>query len=1028
MDHGERARKIISAADIAAVDVRNGKKASIDHTTQPPEETTGNWGIYAKPDDSTVLIDIDDYPDNKEDLTTEQERGLTAIRGLPDTYTQESPHGGTHRVYKIDTGDGRAVAEHLEDVIGVQNPKPSWGEVRVANQYIVGAGSELSDCGKSWHDCSDPETDSSYRIASDHAVATISIGDLVGALARDAEILSGEQTDSNDIRSYDDDGTDVDVRVSRVVTGYTLGKRDEHPVHGSGTGTNFKIDEDDDTWRCWRHDCTGNAMHMVGMQAGIVDCGDWKQGGLSSEIWADIFEEARNRGIIDDDRRAATAEELAGSGEHEKGDLDDDEDSSKSTKSLAEALTDDEWTDYLERADITDAVVKVPNPDYDENEDDVDDKYTEEYRSARQIVRNGGVGDDEEIVAVYTNDDLRLGRTQVKVEIREDPESMVRRRLNARDVRYVADYEAAQKLITRIQSAYRTDGPEHEARHLTADYVDRVMDIVTIPEEDDRIWLYNAETGAWDPQGETVIASICEEAMGPQWRTVVRREVLGKLRDRHRETAETAWNPRATVPDDVVPVKNGLIKLPTKKTGRAGQGPELIDHTPDARSKHSLPVNFDADQSSQAWREFALEITGDRDPYADLLEEIIGQILLSDNRNPCLPILHGPGSNGKGVLERVLNEFAGGSASSVSLDKLEENRFAAATLVGNMVNIVPDLDATRLSSINVTKSITGNDPIEIEPKGGNSYHVRPRTTLIYGANRPPILPENNNAIKRRLLPIPLPIEFVPDPDPDNPTEQPRVRNREQELLTEEALSGLLNAALAGLERYEETGAWSHPLNREERVAQYTKKSDAIVAACDDLIVECAGERVPKAAIYDAYTTYAREKGRSPVQPSTFWKRYGKTSLPSRTGRPTAPGGDGRERVVHGVALTADAYKRLSEEWRSHEWVVDGCQAAGEFDSQESSNSSVDDKKEAAADGGGQTDETDIKTEDIETGSIKGQVLEHLRVSTESGDHVTAPAVAGEIGESPDDVADALQKLAQNLNILQKDGGGTYKLL
>ena len=86
------------------------------------------------------------------------------------------------------------------------------------------------------------------------------------------------------------------------------------------------------------------------------------------------------------------------------------------------------------------------------------------------------------------------------------------------------------------------------------------------------------------------------------------------------------------------------------------------------------------------------------------------------------------------------------------------------------------------------------------------------------------------------------------------------------------------------------------------------------------------------------------------------------------------------------------------------------------------------KKEAAADGGGQTDETDIKTEDIETGSIKGQVLEHLRVSTESGDHVTTPSVAGEIGESPDDVADALQKLAQNLNILQKDGGGTYKLL
>jgi len=41
MDHGERNRKIISAADIAAVDVQTGKKASIDHTTQPPRGN--NW-------------------------------------------------------------------------------------------------------------------------------------------------------------------------------------------------------------------------------------------------------------------------------------------------------------------------------------------------------------------------------------------------------------------------------------------------------------------------------------------------------------------------------------------------------------------------------------------------------------------------------------------------------------------------------------------------------------------------------------------------------------------------------------------------------------------------------------------------------------------------------------------------------------------------------------------------------------------------------------------------------------------------
>lgn len=70
--------------------------------------------------------------------------------------------------------------------------------------------------------------------------------------------------EGNEGVSRRDRETPVDVSDVLLATSNDEGERVEHPFHGSSTGSNFTVDEGGETWRCWRHDCTGNALHLVG--------------------------------------------------------------------------------------------------------------------------------------------------------------------------------------------------------------------------------------------------------------------------------------------------------------------------------------------------------------------------------------------------------------------------------------------------------------------------------------------------------------------------------------------------------------------------------------------------------------------------------------------------------------------------------------------------------------------------------------------------------------------------------------------
>ncbi len=187
------------------VDVVDGKKKCLDHDRVDPHAVSGNYGVYATDADGLVLIDVDDYKG------LDDKSGLSALRKLQPTLEEQTPHGGTHRYYVVETtDDGRLPAAVFKDKFGKSNLKASWGEVRVSNQYVVAAGSQLNDCDKDGCDECATESGGTYEISADQPIATVTAEKMVEVLSKDPKISpedveTGDSEKESSQMDYDDD-------------------------------------------------------------------------------------------------------------------------------------------------------------------------------------------------------------------------------------------------------------------------------------------------------------------------------------------------------------------------------------------------------------------------------------------------------------------------------------------------------------------------------------------------------------------------------------------------------------------------------------------------------------------------------------------------------------------------------------------------------------------------------------------------------------------------------------------------------
>ena len=403
---------------------------------------------------------------------------------------------------------------------------------------------------------------------------------------------------------------------------------------------------------------------------------------------------------------------------------------------------------------------------------------------------------------------------------------------------------------------YIYEDSKEEGRKAARELLSSRYDLMTV-EETEELKLYDPETGVYT--GETgALRGEIYDGLKSSWSTHELNEIEAGLRQQDIVPQRDLNGYGLDGPH--ICVENGVLDILNR---------ELKDHSPEHYFVERVPVAYDPEADTEPYEEFVGDLVG-READAKALFEMVGHAITPDanERWKKFLILTGDADNGKSAFYGRVKSLLDGpkseerNTSAVKLAKMAQNRFSIHSMYGSMANIAGEIDGKKIRNTAAIKDIPGGDVVELEPKGGESFFDTVNTTLMFAANDPPIIGERDKeAIATRIVPVELPYTFVDEPDGPDQKKAMDESALEEWLDAPEALSGLLNLALDGIERFEENGGdVSLPEPPEERLRMYERTADPMREFGERCLKNQAGDYLVKADATTVYKEFATSEG------------------------------------------------------------------------------------------------------------------------------------------------------------------------
>ena len=344
------------------------------------------------------------------------------------------------------------------------------------------------------------------------------------------------------------------------------------------------------------------------------------------------------------------------------------------------------------------------------------------------------------------------------------------------------------------------------------------------------------EEGMYAPLGEATIKEECEKRVPIEFISQhAKNEIIAHIKHqtyvKRTEFNREKW---------VLNLRNGLYDIRTGK---------LSPHTPEFLSTIRIPVNYDPSADCPRIKLFFREVLRDEDVL--VIEELFGYGLVPDYSIQRAFLFIGDGSNGKSTTLELLKHFLGkDNCANVSLQAIENQRFAVADLFGKLVNIHADIPSTKMPHVGQFKMLTGGDTIGAEKKFKDPFSFVNYARLIFSTNKPPKVDEDTLAFWRRWIMIDFPNKF------EGIQADKQIL---QKLATESELSGLFNVALQGLKRLLSQQGYSYRPSPDEIATRYLKAADPIYAFVEDKCEASSLAWISKDQLYDAFLSYCDEQ-------------------------------------------------------------------------------------------------------------------------------------------------------------------------
>lgn len=234
-------------------------------------------------------------------------------------------------------------------------------------------------------------------------------------------------------------------------------------------------------------------------------------------------------------------------------------------------------------------------------------------------------------------------------------------------------------------------------------------------------------------------------------------------------------------------------------------------------------------------------------------------------------ILKGSRGTGKSVVIHMFESVIGtGNYSNVPLQKLEE-KFYSIQLLGKLLNLCADINASPLKTVNTIKLITGGDTLSDSFKGKDIITFAPYARLFFSCNAVPLsLDEKSNALFERIILIEM------DNRPNKPDRQLIDKIREE-------IPYIIQRALKGLQDLLDSNELYESPRSRQLVEELYSDCDSVQAFIRDRLVKDVSGKIKTKELSEMYKSYCQEAEREPLSRNNFYrnlreKGYGKKTI------------------------------------------------------------------------------------------------------------------------------------------------------
>jgi len=374
---------------------------------------------------------------------------------------------------------------------------------------------------------------------------------------------------------------------------------------------------------------------------------------------------------------------------------------------------------------------------------------------------------------------------------------------------------------------------------------------------DERNEIYCYQNGIYIPEGRTLIKEIVRQYTGKEYTEQLGNNVVSKIEADTYINQDILFKPKNI---DEVCVLNGILNLKTR---------QLTDYTPDKIFFSKVKANYNPGLKCKQIDKFLGEVLPEKNDKLTIYE-IVGFCLYREYFIEKAVMMLGTGRNGKGKTITLIKKLLGEeNFTGIPLQKLEAGDFKEVELMGKFANLGGDVSNYPLRDTAKFKGLTGRDTITASKKFKNDVSFENYAKMIFATNSLPKTYDLTNAFFSRWVYLNFPYEFKPkqeykeliQKDSKNKEKYKIMNpNRVDSILSDEEMSGFLNAALDGLDRLFKKNDFTTSQSSENTKSWWVKNSDSFLAfAWENIeIADSELEFIKKDTLRKRYQAYCKE--------------------------------------------------------------------------------------------------------------------------------------------------------------------------